>query len=693
MKDPFYGSEKKRYKNPIPSREWIIQNLVAFNAPISLEQLKSHLNVKGAEESAAFNKRLGAMVRDGQLLKNRNNDFVLVKQMGLCKGFVHFGKDRQPYLYEEETQKKISISGYQLTELLENDYILARSINDGQAIIIEILSRSLKEIVGRVHSEKGISTIVPLKPCCYTDPILQPTEVKLKAGAVIRTSIVNYPKPGRPVIVEFIDEVSTQNDINHSIETVCHAFGIPFNIKHKTDFDDSISIEGRDDWRHHPFVTIDGEDAKDFDDALFVKKLENEYEVYIAIADVSHYVTPNSDLNEEARDRSTSVYFPGFVVPMLPKVLSNNLCSLVPNQDRYVMGVKLILDLNGRLVSYTLHEAVIHSHARLTYNQVESFIKKQKIIPKAIESSMNAMIELAGKLVEIKHQRGALSFNRQETTPVFNGGEIVDFKNLSALESMKLVEVFMLLANESVATFCEKHKLPCLFRNHGQPDEDKLSGIFQLLNILGIKMPIHKKDINSKQLSKLMEKVHDKVNSNVYDLLMLRALPQAVYSQYCQGHFGLAYQNYLHFTSPIRRYPDLLVHQQIKRLIHGESVEVSNLNQIASHCSYAERRAEQASRWIESELKCKFIQKHLGKRFKGHISSVMNFGVFVTIDEFGIDGLIHISRLPKDYYDFDPDKMSLNGRKNGRSFVLGDQIKIKVFKIDLDNHRIDFLVS
>ncbi len=693
MKDPFYRSEKKRYKNPIPSREWIIQNLQAFNAPISLEQLKKRLNIKGDEATSAFIKRLSAMVRDGQLLRNRNNDFVLVKQMGLCQGYVHYGKDRQPYLFEEDTQKKISISGYQLTELLENDYILARSISQDQAIIVEILSRSLTEIVGRIQSDQGVTYLTPLKPCCYTDPILAPTDKAIKPGALVRVRVVDYPKPGRPIIAEYVDEIAATDNLTQKIDTVCHAFGIPVDIKCKDHFERDISLDGRDDWRQYPFVTIDGNDAKDYDDALYVEKTHGGFDVYVAIADVSHYVTPGSALNDEAKMRSTSVYFPGHVVPMLPKVLSNDLCSLVPNQDRYVMGVKASLDRHGHVQNYTLHEAVIHSHARLTYDQVEKFIHKKEVIPKDLRSSLVPMIALSKVLIEAKYKRGALKFNRQETVPVIEGNDIVDFKQLGSMTSMKLVEVYMLLANELVASFCEKHKLPCLYRNHGQPDAEKLSGLFQLFNVLGLKLPFKKKALTSKQLAKLMEKVHTTFHTNVYDILMLRALPQAVYSPQCQGHFGLAYQHYLHFTSPIRRYPDLLVHQQIKRLMHGEALEVSHLSQMASHCSYAERRAEQASRWIDSELKCRFIEKYIGKRFNGRISSVMNFGVFVTIEAFGIDGMIHISKLPKDYYDFNSEKMSLVGRKNNRQFALGDEIKIKVYKIDFENHRIDFLLS
>lgn len=693
MKDPFYRSEKKRYKNPIPSREWIIQNLQKFKAPISQEQLKKRFNIKGEEATTAFQKRLNAMVRDGQLLKNRNDDYVLVKQMGLCRGYIHYGKDRQPYLYDEDTQSKISISGYQLTELIENDYILARSIQADQAIIVEVLSRSLTEIVGRVQTDQGITSIIPLKPCCYTAPILLPQKNPIKNGTMIRAKIIDYPKPGRPIIVELIEEISSESNISEKVETVCHAYDIPVAIECQTSFDKNICLDNREDWRHLPFVTIDGNDAKDFDDALYVEHKANGYDVYVAIADVSHYVTPGSDLDKEARNRSTSVYFPGCVVPMLPEVLSNDLCSLVPHQDRYVMGVKVCLDLKGHVESYTLHEAIIHSHARLTYEQVETFIQKTAKIPKVIERSLKPMIALADILIDLKHCRGALKFNRQEIVPVFNNDDIVDFKHIGSMASMKLVEVYMLLANELVASYCEKHQLPCLYRNHGKPDPEKLFGLFQVLSSLGLKTPMRKKDLTSKQLSKLMEKVQDKMKTNVYDILMLRALPQAIYSSSCQGHFGLAYQYYLHFTSPIRRYPDLIVHQQLKRLMHGQSTEIANLNQVASHCSYAERRAEQASRWIENDLKCKFIEHQIGKCFSGRISSVMNFGVFVTIEAFGIDGMIHISKLPKDYYDFDPEKMILTGRKNNQVFALGDQIQIKVYKIDIENQRIDFILN
>ena len=693
MKDPFYRSEKKRYKNPIPSREWIIQTLAEFNAPISIEQLKKLLKLKDKDAALAFTKRLSAMVRDGQLLKNRNNDYVLVKQMGLCRGNIHYGKDRQPYLFDDDTQKKMSISGYQLTELLENDYVLARSISAEQVIIIEILSRNLTNIIGRVQTDKGITSITPMKPCCYSDPILLPLEKDIPSGTWVNVSIVEYPKPGRPAIVAFEKAISNQQDINDKIDLICSAFGIPMAHERSYQFDDKICLEGRDDWRQLSFVTIDGDDAKDFDDAIYVEAIPSGYNVYVAIADVSHYVTPESEINEEAKQRSTSVYFPGYVVPMLPKQLSNDLCSLLPNQDRYVMGVKITLDKEGSVDTYTLHEAVIHSHARLTYKQVESFIQSADSIPKDLSHTMTPMISLAEKLMVLKEKRGALQFNRQECVPIIRDGCIVDFKQSVSLTSMQLVEVYMLLANELVARFCEKHQLPCLYRNHGQPDAEKLHGLFQTLNHLGIKAPNRDQAIHTKQLSKLMKKVHNKVNSHVYDILMLRALPQALYGPDCQGHYGLAYQHYLHFTSPIRRYPDLLVHQQLKHLMHGEATVVSDLNHMGSHCSYAERRAEQATRWLDNELKCEFIKQYMGQSFQGRISSVMNFGIFVTLEQFGIDGMVHISNLPKDYYDFDHEKICLVGRKSRRQFRLGDVVNITIHNIDTDQHRIDFLLN
>lgn len=691
-KDPFYHSEKKRYKNPIPSREWILQSLEDTGKPISFEQLANQFKLDNDAGLLALKKRLNAMVRDGQLIRNNNADFVLVAHLGLCKGRICYGKDRQPYMLDEQSETRYTISGFQLTELVEGDYVLARRLSTESVVIVEIIGRDLKSIIGRVQKHAQLITLLPLKHCCYSDPIIIDSANKLKSHDMVEVNIVEMPKPGKPMLVEVKQVLPNRPDLQQQIDILCSAFGIETTFNHLYEFSQVSDFEGRTDWRALPFVTIDGADAKDFDDAICVKKTKKGFEAYVAIADVTHYVKHDSPLDKEAANRGTSVYFPQRVVPMLPQALSNDLCSLVPHQDRLVLGLQVQLTQQGQVTAYQLHEAVICSHARLTYDAVQAMMDQKKAMPQALETVLPPMIELATKLNDIKNRRGALRFNRSALVPNFKGMQITGFTLKPSNDAMRLVEVYMLLANELVAEHCQQHDIPCLYRNHGKPDLLKLAPFFTMLEMLGVKIKKQKNHLTPKKINEWIEALGPGPMLSILEHLLLRALPQAVYQPESKGHFGLAYAHYLHFTSPIRRYPDLLVHRQLKRSLNKKPLTIKGLNALGAHCSRTERRAEQACRWVEGWLKCQWMETKINQMFTGKVSSVTAFGLFVTLDDCGVDGLIHIAKLPKDYYEFNEKHANLVGQKSKRVFSIGDAVKIRVTQVNIEQQRIDFLL-
>ncbi|MAH61500.1 MAG: ribonuclease R [Legionellales bacterium] len=687
MKDPFYHNEKLRYDSPIPSREFIIELLKKNKKPINFETLTKRLNLTTEKHICAVKKRIKAMIRDGQIFENRKGCLVITQQMDLCHGIVQFSKDKQALLWLVDQNKKVPIIGIQSAELMQGDEIIARYTSHEQVVVVEVVARTMKKIVGTVEINKGIYSLKPLTVCCQFDPIIQPSKVKISKGQLVKAKIKANPRSGKPAIVKVIEVVKSKSKLLDQIKIICDALEIP------NDYPDNLvpkrqpKYSKREDWRQLDFVTIDGDDAKDFDDAVYVEKHRDTYSVYVAIADVAHYVKPNSPLDKEAYLRGTSVYFPGYVIPMLPEQLSNDWCSLKPNEDRLALAVKMMMNRKGQILSSTIHEVVICSKHRLTYQKVQDYIEMRT--PNEFSSILDPLIETYHLLQQQKQDRGALAFNRKTIVPLIDKHNEVKFRDDSQTDAHRLIEVLMLSANEEIAKFCIKHKLPALYRNHGSPDEQKWQHIVDFLKAYEIHAkPNHIPD--PKEMSQLLQKVQTLDASEIIEQMLLRSLPQALYEDKNNGHFGLNYKEYLHFTSPIRRYPDLLVHRAIKDFINHAKSSSNDLKKVAQHCSYSERRAEQATRWVDSWIKCQFMSQKIGAVYTGRISNVLNFGLFVYIEELGIDGLIHVSNLPQDYYDYEESTQQLKGRYTHSIYSLGDLIKIKVDHVDLESRKVDF---
>jgi ribonuclease R len=448
-------------------------------------------------------------------------------------------------------------------------------------------------------------------------------------------------------------------------------------------------------------VTIDGEDAKDFDDAVFCKKIpRGGWVLYVAIADVSHYVLPNTALDEESLNRGNSVYFPERVIPMLPEVLSNELCSLKPHVDRLTMVCEMTISAAGKMTGYQFHEAVIHSHARLTYNQVYAMVEQNDVeLQQRYQKLMPYLQELFAvyrTLHAARVKRGAIDFDLPETKIVFGEGRKIErIVAVHRNDAHRLIEECMLCANICAARFLLKHEAEGLYRNHEGPSPEKLNDLRKFLGELGLKLP-GKEEPEPKDYAKLLLTIADRPDAHLIQTVLLRSLSQAMYSPENKGHFGLAFDAYAHFTSPIRRYPDLLVHRGIRKVLRRERMSGEIHPQwikFGEHCSMTERRADDATREAIDWLKCEYMLDKVGEEFPGVISSVTSFGLFVELSEIYVEGLIHISMLRNDYYQFDPLKHALSGERTGKRYRLGDVVHVKVVRVDLDERKIDFVMA
>ncbi|QGM80080.1 ribonuclease R [Otariodibacter oris] len=718
IQDPNYQQEKEKYENPVPSRDFILQTIREYDAPMSKEELLAQFQIEDDERKEAIRRRLRAMENDGQLVFTKRRRYALPEKMDLLKGSVIGHRDGYGFLQVEGDDDWFIPNG-QMLRVMHGDFVLAQPNGKDrrgrkEVRIVRVLEARKKQVVGRFFTESGINYVVPDDSRLQQD-ILIPEEHRLGArmGQVVVVELqprkADFKRP-----VGFITEILGDNlapgmeiEIalrNHDIPHVWSE-GVEKQIRQFNEEVPEEAKKGRIDLRNLPLVTIDGESARDFDDAVFCQKEENGWRLWVAIADVSYYVRPKTALDLEAQQRGNSVYFPNRVVPMLPEVLSNGLCSLNPQVDRLCLVAEMRISAKGQLEEYEFYEAVMNSHARLTYTKVWQILEGNEELQERYEPlvpHLNELHNMYKVLVKARQQRGAIEFETIENQFIFNPqGRIERIEPVIRNDAHKIIEECMILANIASARFIEKANEPSLYRVHAQPSEEKLTSFKTFLKECGLFLDGGLKP-TPKDYAKLLDIVRERPDKTLIQTMLLRSLKQAIYSPDNEGHFGLALTEYAHFTSPIRRYPDLLVHRAIKYLIEkgkgntrqytdggGYHYKLDDMDQFGEKCSATERRADDATRDVADWLKCEYMQDHIGEVFDGVISSVTGFGLFVKLNDLLIDGLVHISHLDNGYYHFDSDRQRLVG-KNGNIYRLGDPVKVQVMSVNLDDKKIDF---
>ena len=719
-KDPNYVKELAKYDNPIPSREFILQIIREQNSPMSKEEIFAALGISEEEQQEAMRRRLRAMENDGQLVFTKRKCYALPEKLDLLKGMVIGHREGFGFLQVEGKKEDFFIPNVQMQKVMHGDYVLAQANGFDrkgrpEVRIVRVLEANKKQIVGRFFLEQGIGYVVP-DDSRITRDILIPDNARLDArmGQVVVVELHPRTAPFFQPIGKITEVLGDNMAKGMEVEIAIRKHDIPHSFpsaveKQLKKWAEDVPEEakrGRVDLRGLPLVTIDGEDARDFDDAVFCQKQGKGWKLWVAIADVSYYVRPKSVLDTEAYHRGNSVYFPNRVVPMLPEKLSNGLCSLNPQVDRLCMVCEITLSAKGKMTDYRFYEAVMNSHARLTYNKVAKILEKDTALCERYASlvpHLQDLHDMYQALVKARQQRGAIEFETIESKFIFNAlGRIERIEPVVRNDAHKIIEECMILANIASANFMEKHQEPALYRIHAVPSEEKLTAFRSFLAECGLSLSGGNKPTPT-DYAQLLEQIKPRPDHELIQTMLLRSMSQAVYSADNIGHFGLALEEYAHFTSPIRRYPDLTLHRGIKYLLAkqkgskrkttdtgGYHYQLDEMDVFGAHSSATERRAEDATREVADWLKCEYMQDHVGEEFEGVISSVTGFGFFVRLNDLFIDGLVHISGLANDYYLFDMPKQRLIGENSGMIFRIGDAVKVRVEALSLEQKQIDF---
>lgn len=704
--DPYLERELQRYSNPLPSREWIIAVLEKIGIPVKINELAQKLSIT-EDEKSFFERRLTAMARDGQILINRRGAVCVANKLALVKCRIEVHKDDFGFAVplNPADGSDFVLFTRQMRGLMNGDIVTVRPAGtdrrgrrEGQ--VLDVIERANRDVVGRLTIEHGVAMLVPEDKRLGASIVLQPNSLgKARPGQVMVARIESYPNATQAAVARVIEILGDYADSGMEIEIAVRKHHLPYQFSPEClaqaakipDHVKPSERKNRVDLRELPLITIDGETARDFDDAVYAEKIGRNYRLLVAIADVSHYVQPDDAIDRDAQERATSVYFPRRVIPMLPENLSNGICSLNPNVERLCLVCDMVITYAGNIKSYEFYPAVMRSHARLTYTQAWDWISNDQF-DDPLKSYVMDLYRLYKILLKKRLQRGAVEFESIETQMVFNQqGKIERIVPVERNEAHRLIEECMLAANVCAAEFLKQHKHPALYRNHAGPTSERLNTLREQLGLLGLSLNGGDHP-TPKDYAELSEKIKDRSDRNVIGVMLLRSMQQAVYEPQNIGHFGLAYPAYTHFTSPIRRYPDLTVHRAIKAVLQHKQYQPKSWTELGVHCSLAERKADNASRDVENWLKTYYMRDKIGEVFSGTISGMANFGLFVTLDNVYVDGMIHISDLGEDYFNFHPELMAIIGERSGIRFKLGDKVTVKVARADLDTSRIDLVL-
>ncbi len=715
-RDPYRAREARKYKNPIPSREFIIETLESRGAPLKFEELAAVLGLKDPKKIEALSFRIKAMLRDGQLVKNRRGGLCVVNRKDLVAGRVIAHPDGFGFLKPDDGSDDIFLSPRDMQSLWHDDRVVVqitgldrRGRREGS--LVEILERAHFHIVGRLHMDMGVGFVVPDNRRMIHRIIIPDEHLGgARDGQMVVVEILEHPTQWRQPIGKVIEVLGEHLAPGMETDVAIRAHDIPVlwpdeveaEIAELTEEVPEAAKKGRVDLRDLPLVTIDGADARDFDDAVWCKRTPKGWKLLVAIADVSAYVPRGSALDQEAYRRGNSTYFPDRVVPMLPEVLSNGLCSLNPHVDRLCMVAELYISRNGELTRSRFFEGVMCSHARLTYDEVAQMLyekdpnlrrRHRELLP-----HLEELDRLYRALAKARRARGAIDFETVETRFVFDDqGKLEAIVPYERNDAHRIIEECMLMANVAAARLLLRKKIPTLYRVHERPSAEKLRELREFLAQLGLELE-GGDEPTAADYSRLIERIRDRPDANMIQTVLLRSMMQAVYSAENIGHFGLAFPAYTHFTSPIRRYPDLLVHRAIRHLLTEKRADTfpysfPEMATRGEHCSMTERRSDEATRDAADALKCEFMLDKVGESYQGVIVSVNSFGIFVELKDLYITGLVHITQLDHDFFHFDPIAHKLVGERTGKVYRLGDEVEVVVAAVNLDDRKIDLALA
>ncbi|MBZ4200554.1 MAG: ribonuclease R [Methylotenera sp.] len=710
-KDPHAAREASRYETPLPSREMVLSVMADQGVPLGVEQLYLLLAI-AEDEREIFNRRLNAMEREGQIIKNRKGDLCIADKLDLIAGVVQGHPDGFGFLVPDDKTKcngeDLFLSPKEMAQVMHGDRAMVRMSGldrrgRPEGKLVEVLERRTQKLVGRVIHTTGV-TIVAAEDKRINLDILIPyhLDMNAKAGQVVMVELTEQPSAHAQPMGKVVEILGNYADSGMEIEIALRKHNLPHEFSPEAialaesypKLVQAGDYKHRIDCREMSLITIDGETARDFDDAVFAEPQGKGWRLVVAIADVSFYVKPKDALDKGAFDRGNSVYFPRRVIPMLPEALSNGLCSLNPDVERLCMICDMQVDGLGIVKQYKFYPSVMRSKARMTYTQVHEILQNpesQLAQEYAWLTPHLKHLEAVYKLMLMQREkRGAIEFETSETVMIFNdNGKIDSIVPSRRNEAHKLIEECMLAANVCAADFLNAHEHAALYRVHEGPTPEKLELLRTFMAEFGFGVGGGDKP-HAKDYGKLLDKIRPRPDAQLLQTVLLRSMQQAVYSPDNLGHFGLAYEAYAHFTSPIRRYPDLLIHRAIKAVLNGDTYKPGDWNDLGTQCSMTERRADDATRDVTNWLKCFYMQDKIGEVFEGTVAGVTSFGLFVALDGVYVEGLLHVTELGNDYFHYDKARHEMAGERTGVRYRLGDRLTIKVARVDLETTKIDF---
>ena len=713
MKRTTKQNRRRRKQDPMPDKQRILDFLAQSGKPRRIDRIAEALGITDDAGGRLLEKQLRAMQQEGLVIRNRRGGYGPVDKMDLLSGTVTGHPDGYGFMKADAGGSDLYLSPREMKSLMHGDRILAQVTGVDrrgrrEGAVVEVLERANRQVVGRYLREGGIGFVVPDNKRLHLDVLIPAgSEVGAKSGQYVVAEIVRPPDRHTPPAGKITSILGDHMTADMAATIAMLTFDLPYEwppavLREAGRFGRRVIAadqKGREDLRNLPFITIDGEDARDFDDAVYCERQGKGWRLLVAIADVSHYVRAGSALDREAALRGNSVYFPRRVIPMLPEILSNELCSLNPAVDRLCMVCELNINSQGGTRRYRFFEGVIRSAARMTYNGVAAILAGENASQRKAYKPLVPHLENLYTLYQLLHRRrkanALIDFESTESWFEFaDDGRVLRIHALERNDAHRMIEEFMLAANIAAGEFLEAQGIPCLYRVHDTPAEEKLDDLRTFLGELGLQLGGGDQP-QARDYARLIDRIRDREDRHLIETVLLRSLPLAVYRAVNVGHFGLGFPVYAHFTSPIRRYPDLLIHRAIRHLLRratagGFNYSRDDMERYGKHCSMTERRADEATREIVRWYKCDYMREKVGEVFNGVISGVTSFGLFVELNDIFVEGLVHVTALPIDYYHFDPIRHRLRGERSGRNYRLANRVRVKVTRVDVDDKKIDF---